>query len=245
MSDKKYVVVPFYNEHNRINTKYLNNLISNKNISYIFVDDGSIDQTLEDLNLFNDVTVLTYKKNRGKAEAVRFGVNWIFENDKNENILISYLDSDGAFDIKDVNNQLENFDTITNNNGVDAIFSSRVKLAGRNIVRNEFRHLISRVLITIFGFFNKKIPYDTQSGFKVFKINKNSRIIFQEGFKTRWFFDIEILLRFKVKLNRTMLIWEEPLGAWADVKGSRIKGLEFVRIFKEIFIIIKLLREGS
>ena len=81
---KTGIIIPCYNEANRLNTKAFLNFIKDTNDYHLcFVNDGSSDQTLEVLNNIrteeqNKVSVIDVKKNKGKAAAVRVGARFLF-----------------------------------------------------------------------------------------------------------------------------------------------------------------------
>lgn len=81
----------------------------------------------------------------------------------------------------------------------------------------------------------------TLKGFKIFKARNFSKEIIDRKFKTRWFIDLEILTRIENLKKRKLHIWEEPLSSWRDIPGSKIKGLETIRVlfeFWKVFIIL-------
>ena len=97
-----YVVVPCYNEEHRLNTENWNNLISRLDYSWIFVNDGSTDLTRSKLDQLKNVKVLDLVKNVGKAEAIRAGITHAMQSEAKDDLVISYLDSDGAFGLEDI-----------------------------------------------------------------------------------------------------------------------------------------------
>jgi len=119
------------------------------------------------------------------------------------------------------------------------VYSSRVKLAGRDIRRSFKRHIIARIVTSIFGLFWKDIPYDTQSGLKIFRNSRFIRAVFSESFNTRWFVDIEISIRYAKMMGRSLNVWEVPVSSWRDVPGSKIGFYESLRVLKEIICILK------
>lgn len=44
----------------------------------------------------------------------------------------------------------------------------------------------------------------------------------QEPFVTRWFFDLEIILKWQRENNSGVNIWEEPLETWKEISGSHL-----------------------
>src|SRR5579862_4959775 len=82
------IVVPCYNESARLPTATFEKFLDGGQTRpfFIFVDDGSRDQTLAVLERIRKgredrVTVLALKPNGGKAEAVRAGMNHAFDGD--------------------------------------------------------------------------------------------------------------------------------------------------------------------
>ena len=247
--DSIFFIIPCFNEEKRLDFNYWSLLLKNPKLNLIFVNDGSNDRTLEILIEFEsknqNVEVLNQMRNCGKSEAIRTGIQHVMSNQSWVKGLIGYLDSDSAFAVKDIQKIVELAGQEKNKN-INLFIGSRVALQGREILRNNFRHIISRVLVTILGFFYRSIPYDIQSGFKIFQLNSTDKNLFENKFKTRWFVDFEIILRLNSIRNKKVNIWEEPVTYWKDVKGSKINFKEKVRIFFEIFyIIFRILRNSK
>ena len=143
------------------------------------------------------------------------------------------MDSDGAFSSDEVSELLA---AVRDNRfeSYDAVFSSRVKLSGRRIERKTYRHLIGRVVATAFGAIWKEIPYDTQSGFKLFRNSEFFRNAISKPLNNRWFFDIGIVVRMANSQKSLPSIWEAPLNSWVDVSGSKISIRESFRLAFEI-----------
>jgi hypothetical protein len=87
------------------------------------------------------------------------------------------------------------------------------------------------------------LPYDPQTGFKVFKFSNQQMEIFEKKFETKWFVDLEILIRYQVLEKRIMKIWEEPVNTWKDVDGSNIRGFELITVFKDLLKILIVIRK--
>jgi dolichyl-phosphate beta-glucosyltransferase len=214
---KACIVIPFYNESGRIDDDYLNSILSIKKVDYVFVNDGSTDDTLAKLSKFkNKVKIISYENNRGKAEAVRAGL--IYASQKGYD-LVGYLDSDGAFPYVEVNNFIK-FATLKfeQNNDIGVIIASRLRIAGRDINRETSRLIISYVIkFCLFIIFKDK-PKDTQSGLKLIRNSSILRDNLVNKFKTRWFFDIELMYYMKSYCR----IYELPVDSWSDIKGSNL-----------------------
>jgi hypothetical protein len=85
--------------------------------------------------------------------------------------------------------------------------------------------------------------YDTQCGAKLFRADENLRRVLAKPFDSRWVFDVELLARLAV-LGREGLapaledcVYEAPLRNWRDVKGSKVRGADFVRAAGELALI--------
>jgi glycosyltransferase involved in cell wall biosynthesis len=235
------MIVPCFNEEKRLDVIYWNKLAEIANTNWVFVNDGSTDSTKNVLNQINNSTIVDLPKNMGKAEAIRKGISETFKKNSRETFWVGYLDADSAFDIEDITNVINI--AYLKDSSYDSYWGSRVALAGRNITRNKLRHILSRILITIFGYRMGSLPYDPQTGFKVFKFNKEQMIIFERNFETKWFVDLEILLRFKELQKKIMRIWEEPVNTWKDIEGSKIRGFELITVFRDLIKILRIIKK--
>jgi len=239
--DKRIVViVPCFNEAERLNLFYFDELSKIKNTIWIFIDDGSTDSTsrmLKKQSMKNNVMDLRIERNVGKSKAIVYGA--VFASHELSNIgWIGFLDSDGAFALDDVSRIIRMAKSIKR---YDAIYSSRVKLAGRNIERNNARHIVARLITSLFGLVWREIPYDTQSGFKLYRYSDDYKSIFLEPFKTKWFFDIEFSIRYLKYKEKEINVWEEPVTSWSDIPGSKINYRQVFRISFEVVYIFFLL----
>jgi hypothetical protein len=152
---------------------------------------------------------------------------------------VGFLDADGAFNSVDIAKIVMLFNEKTSSNqDIKAIWSSRISLAGRNIRRSGLRHLMGRLVSTLIRGFSGFMPWDTQAGFKIFLVDREFTTIISERFKTRWFFEVELIQRhfnlFGINLN----VWEEPLDHWSDIKGSKINLKQYFLIFAEILFVV-------
>ena len=243
----KYLfIVPCYNESKRWNKDYWEKMVSLLDTFWVFVDDGSTDNTQ---NLINDLKQINIKlikmsKNCGKSEAIRLGVLWSSKNLLSEYGSIGYIDSDGAIN----KNDIEHFNNVfAEKNKEDddiSIWASRVALSGRKINRKPARHILGRVVALIVSARRNNIAYDTQCGLKYFPFNHRTTALFEKRFKTRWFVDVEIFIRFALSNKKQMKIWEEPLMFWDEIPGSKINLRQICIVLKEL-IIIKFMQNKS
>ena len=238
------IVVPCYNEEIRLNLDYWHQIINKINhVDWVFVDDGSKDKTLNVLTeqfRFENVTVLALEENHGKSEAVRNGMLEFVRREKSYSG-IGFLDSDSAFSVNDVEHLIDlcaqKF--TPDNQGFKAVISSRVKLAGRSISRNTTRHYISRILLTFINWNWRDAPYDTQSGYKIFRNSTELKLALENPFRTKWFVDVELFARIGAMNGRNQ-IWEEPVQSWLEIPGSKIGMRTSIKIIKDVYLIKRI-----
>jgi dolichyl-phosphate beta-glucosyltransferase len=114
------------------------------------------------------------------------------------------------------------------------IFGSRILRYGSHIVRDPFRHYLSRIFVTFTDFILGIKCYDSQCGAKLFHKSVVDTI-FKEKFLSRWVFDLEI-----IKRTDKNLILEVPVRQWQDIPGSKIKFFrEIFRVLNDLFRIQK------
>ena len=239
---KTGIVIPCYNEEKRLNSEaYLSALDKEPELSFLFVDDGSTDKTLQIIQSLKDqrpaqIEILTLEQNSGKAEAVRSGMNRVIEDDF---INVGYWDADLATPLETIND----FCKLLNSRDTSLVMGSRVKLLGRHIERNPLRHYTGRIFATCASLLLNIGVYDTQCGAKIFKNTALLKQVFGRPFTVNWIFDVEMLARFEVisdqSISQLSSHWHEyPLKEWIDIKGSKVKlkdffisGLEFCTLF--------------
>ena len=229
------LIIPCLNEESRWDADYWAKVSQIPNLKLCFVNDGSTDGTSSRIHplLFNSKhLLLELPTNFGKAEAIRRGFAQVF---KETPLGIGFLDADGAFPIADIEKQIQVFRQLTKSNLTPiAVWSSRVQLAGRSIERDLRRHYLARIIVTILAWrLNFKI-YDTQSGMKIFTFSPALESCMKEPYKTRWFVDLEIFMRWREDCGTEMEIWEEPLLGWKDIGGSKLSGRQYLAVLHDI-----------
>jgi glycosyltransferase involved in cell wall biosynthesis len=236
------MLVPCFNEEKRINKEYWRRNLNPQNCDWLFIDDGSTDKTHEVLKSLGNIEILSLSKNYGKAEAIRKGLEYVLSKKEFVDHSIGYMDSDDAFLTEDIYKIFNIFKNLSLS--YDTLWVSRVALSGRQIIRNYNRHVISRIIITVLGLFYKNLPYDTQAGFKIFRAGILNQEMVKKSFSTRWFVDLELLIRYE-KFSQTKLkIWEEPISYWRDIPGTKIKGKEVFRVILDLILIGIILRQA-
>jgi dolichyl-phosphate beta-glucosyltransferase len=193
---------------------------------------------------YKNVYYLRLTKNLGKANAIREGFLYATNNTQLNTNILGYLDFDDSILASEVQRMNSLFgDTIKNFNSVDSLWASRVKLNGRYIIRSNLRHFYSRILITLIGLNYPSLPYDSQCGFKLFLNDGRFKQSIQSRFLTKWFIDLEILIRLTQIGGKKINIWEEPLMSWKETKSSNYNFASFFRIASEVFYICKEIRK--
>ncbi len=228
---KLCLIVPCYNEEKRLDINVFESFFkSNSQIDFLFVNDGSFDQTQSILNKWTDnfpnIKNLKLDKNVGKAEAVRQGS--IVAHQNNVYDYIGYLDADLATPLQEIELFSQAF---AKNNKLFAVIGTRFKRLGVKIERKLSRHLLGRIFATFASFVLNLEVYDTQCGAKIFKRNLIPNI-FARPFISYWIFDVEILFRIKQSEDFKQYqdgILELPLNSWADKKGSKLKLRDFLK----------------
>lgn len=234
------LVIPVFNEAGRWQEDYWAELASS-GIKTYFIDDGSTDRTSQLLKKMNFGILIKLDRNRGKSEAVRFGLSEVLKSNL-EIEQIGFMDADGAFEIREIFEILDKAQSHFEN-GFDAIWTSRVRLAGRSISRTPIRHVIGRLISTFLSTAVNDFPYDSQCGFKIYRVSDRMKNSFDFETRTRWFFELEHFANYQSQNSKQLRIWEMPLNSWTDVQGSKVYSLRSVKLLYEIgYIYLKLLR---
>jgi dolichyl-phosphate beta-glucosyltransferase len=236
---KHLFVVPCYNESKRWNKAYWEELTSSINTFWVFVDDGSTDDTrnLIDALKLSNTKLIKISKNCGKSEAVRLGMLWSYKNLYPEYDSVGYIDSDGAINKNDIVRFNKLFAEKYKVNEYISLWASRVALSGRKIHRKPARHILGRFISLIVSARRNYMAYDTQCGLKYFPFDNKTAFLFEKSFKTKWFLDIEIFIRFALYNQKHMVIWEEPLMYWDEIPGSKINLRQIWIVLKELVYI--------
>ena len=233
---KLAVVIPMYNEASRLDVKYI---VSNSNevTQWIFVDDGSTDQTPQIIRqLVTDIRAkggsaesIELPENSGKGEAVRQGILMAAETDCD---ICGFLDSDFSTPLS----EFTRIAHLADSGDSPIVLGARVALIGKDIRRTPGRHYMGRVAATLISALLDLPVYDTQAGIKVFR-REVVKDLFEEPFISRWLFDCEFLLRAK-KAGLSMV--EEPLDVWHEnFKGNKVNIGSY---FRSLLDLVKIYR---
>jgi len=235
-----WIVVPCFNEAARLEPqRFARFAAGHPEIDFLFVDDGSTDDTGALLKSLAGTTggrfrVLQLSRNGGKAEAVRRGVLAALEA---EPAYVGYWDADLATPLEEIPRFLR---ILAEREEVDVLLGSRVKLLGRSVERSSVRHLAGRVFATVASWVLGLAVYDTQCGAKLLRVGPEVREAFADPFLADWAFDVEVLARLVSGRRARGLedpagsLREEPVREWRDVRGSKVKPWHFVVAIAEL-----------
>ena len=236
------IVVPCYNEAERLDAERYRQFVDGGLTRFLFVDDGSSDATASILSELagsepERLGLLTLKRNRGKAEAVRRGLLEALHESPGA---VGYWDADLATPLSAIPLLCG---VLEERPEVQIVLGSRVKLMGREIERHAHRHYLGRVFATAASVILRLPVYDTQCGAKVLRNTDRLRQILQEPFRASWTFDVELLARFLWSDPAGSLpdplrtIYEYPLPVWRDVGGSKLRVSDYPRAAADLLTI--------
>lgn len=225
------IIIPCYNEENRLPVdKFRTFVKDHEGVDFLFVNDGSRDGTkrlLSSLCRENDnrFFLVNLPQNAGKAEAVRRGCLEAFRRNCR---YVGYWDADLATPLDAIADLTS---ILCEQPEIDIVMGARVKLLGRKIIRYNMRHYFGRMFATLVSIILRLGVYDTQCGAKVFRSRRDIQELFGDPFLSRWIFDVELIARYlKVHPNNSDSIYEYPLKQWVDIKGSKIRPWDVVRV---------------
>ena len=225
------ICVPCYNESKRLDKEaFISAVNEHSDIAFLFVNDGSKDNTLDVLNELAEkhanLQVLNLEKNVGKAEAVRLGILQALQSPQSPHY-VGFYDADMATPLTDLYEMVKQIKM----NQLYLITGCRFKRMGGDIERRYSRFILGRIFATFAANVLKLPIYDTQCGTKVLDC-RVAKEIFATPFVSKWIFDIELFARTIIKFgyqNALSKIIEFPLSAWKDVRGSKLQTKDMFR----------------
>lgn len=237
------IVIPCYNEEERLKDAPLLSILQDPELRLLLVDDGSSDDTVARLRALQQqapdrIEVLVLPENRGKAEAVRAGMQHAVARGAE---LVGFADADLATPPAEI---LRMVATLRAAREVNAVIGSRVAVLGAEIRRKRMRHYLGRVFAAVGSVILRAPVYDTQCGAKVFRRTAAFKDSIARPFRSRWAFDMELLGRLFVQAGdyRAAGVIEMPLLRWEDVGGSKLRpihmletGIDLASIALELF----------
>jgi dolichyl-phosphate beta-glucosyltransferase len=224
------IIIPCYNEEKRLPINvFLSFVKKNKDVQFLFVNDGSKDKTAEVLKYLSSQNecflTLDLQKNGGKSEAVRQGMLYAVENLNSD--YIGFWDADLSTPL----NEIKQFIDCFQKNDFQMVMGCRLMRLGAIVKRKKTRHYLGRFFATAASIVLNLQVYDTQCGAKLYKANIVS-LLFDKPFISRWLFDVELLARYTKIFGlekATKNIYEYPLSSWEDIAGSSIKIKDFLK----------------
>jgi hypothetical protein len=123
---------------------------------------------------------------------------------------------------------------------IAAVIGTRIRLLGHKIERQPARYVLGRLFARVASTALGLGVFDTQCGAKLFRATPQMATWFARPFLARWIFDVEILARMKRSFNGrgedalAEAIYEHPLDAWRDVRGSTLKRSDFAKAIAEL-----------
>ncbi|MFK7988580.1 MAG: glycosyltransferase [Sandaracinaceae bacterium] len=213
------IVVPCYNEAERLDEDEVRALLADPRVEVLFVDDGSRDHTPQVLegicSRSERARFEVLDHNGGKAEAVRHGLRRALEGGAE---IVGYADADFATPPGELHRLLDELDR----HGANVALGSRVARLGARIERKPSRHYVGRVYATAASWVLRLAVYDTQCGAKLFRRTPALERALDRPFRSRWSFDVELLGRLLAGGLQVEEVVEVPLNTWVDVPGSKL-----------------------
>ncbi len=182
----------------------------------IVVNDGSTDSTLDIVNKFPQVDLVTYPKNRGKGYAMRTGFKYAYNKGFQYGVTI---DSDGQHYAKDLATFLDMIDENPNAIIIGARDLNQENMDGKSSFANRFSNFWFKVETGL------EMP-DTQSGFRLYPLHALHKMHF---FTRKYEFEIEVIVRASW---RGIDVIPAPIDVFYPEKEERVTHF---RPFKDFF----------
>ena len=239
---KNGIVIPCYNEEQRLPVqKFISFAQQNSDYVLCFVNDGSADDTISVLKEIQsaspaNVRIVDVEQNAGKANAVTQGARDLYTHTQVQNI--GFLDADLATDFND-------YQALVNELGSAKVVIGSRRGGAEQVERSFLRNLFSNTIKLMIQFITRLPIADTQCGAKVFS-RSVIPTIFNQGFASKWLFDVEIFLRLKQSLGKKQLLQvfvEKPLQRWEEVEGSKLNLKDSHRRKQKLVSFFKLHRK--
>jgi glycosyltransferase involved in cell wall biosynthesis len=230
------LVIPCYRESRRIEP-FLDSLQrvlgSNDRVSVLVVEDGSGAEEQRRMQQLVETRrtawpqlrpLLCLEKNIGKGGAVYAG--WAAHQGE---ALLAFADADGSCAAEEVAGVLD----CARQGQERAVFASRIKMLGKEVIRDFHRHLLGRVYATIVSETLRIPVYDSQCGLKVVPraaFEKARPLLSITGFA----FDVELMCAL---LDTGCVVHEHPIS-WHETAGGKVQLLQDSwRMFRDVLAI--------
>ena len=233
------IVVPCYNESKRINPEQYLDQLKKFSSTVILVDDGSPDDTYKVLHKLemsapDRFGAIKMIKNKGKAEAVRLGMNHALQEYRHAKY-IGYLDADLAVKFSEAPDMIDCF---KKNPNITTVIGVRTRNEGYDIQRSNIKYFMQRIIAKMGNMLFSPDVIDTQCGAKFFKAEALKTVI-KEPFISKWLFDQELLTRLYKQRKSDEWLHSYPVKSWTEIGNSHRKTTDYLRCLKEYFKILK------
>jgi len=221
------IIIPVYNEEKGIGETLgaINTVLSDRGISYeiIVVNDGSTDGTDDVLKKFNEIILISRKRNRGYGFSLKEGI----KKARGEWILI--CDADGSYPIEEMPF------LINESSGYDMTIGER---SGKKVHLGVFNRIGKLLLRTLIFALTSNWIKDINSGFRIF--NKDLAFsywgLFPDGFSFTTTLTVAALIeQCKVKtvsINYSKRLGKSKIRPFRDFTNFTILILKIVSFFK-------------
>lgn len=217
------VIIPTYNNYKTIE-QVINDVLEYTD-QVIVVNDGSTDKTVEILNKFNQIDVVSYPKNKGKGYALRKGFRFAWEKGYEYAITI---DSDGQHFASDLPNFIEARDKNPNAIIIGNRNMEQEGIPGKSSFGNRFSNFWFKFETAI------KVP-DTQSGYRLYPLKPLSKMRF---FTRKYEFEIEVIVRAAWK---GVDVTDVPIQIYYAPKETRVSHFRPFRDFSRVSVLNTIL----
>lgn len=207
---KKSIIVPVFNESGNIG-KLIDKIYKNiyQNDEVIIVDDGSSDNTVEEVKKFK-CTLVEHNKNKGKGAAMISGIK------ASTGDLIIFMGGDGQDDPVEIKNLIDGIDE-----GYDYVIGSRFVSSQET----ESKRYSNKAILPINKIGNNVLTYlinvlfgqnitDSQSEFKCFKADKLKSL---NLISSRYEIETELLIK---SFRKKFKIKEVPVHRYERLHGK-------------------------
>jgi len=240
---KAIIVVPCYNEAKRLDLKvFAETLRQSPWLGFLFVNDGSRDQTLSLITNFAknfpaQAGVLSDRVNHGKASAIQRGISTAI---KYRPDYVGFWDADLATPLSEIAAFCQILDQ---RNDISVVVGTRLSLLGHQVQRKTARRILGQVFSAVASLVLSIPIRDTQCGAKLFRVDSQIESVFEDPFCSKWILDVEVFARMVLSQQLSTgppvaeIIYEKPLESWFEVPGSKLRARDFVKAVYELGMI--------
>lgn len=216
---KCLVLIPTYNNNGTI-AKVIKE-VQEYSSSILVVNDGSTDNTEQIISAIEGISIISYKKNRGKGHALKTGLKRAHQMGYRYAITI---DSDGQHYPSDIPSFIEQIEQTPDSLIIGARNLTAENMPGKNTFANKFSNFWFKVETGI-------TLMDTQSGFRLYPLTKLKGMRF---LTPRYEFEIEVIVK---AAWRGVNVINIPINVFYPSKEERISHFRPMQDFTRISIL--------